>query len=31
MNGIENVVVVGAGLVGTGWAIVFARAGKSVV
>jgi L-gulonate 3-dehydrogenase len=30
MHKIENVVVVGAGLVGTGWAIVFARAGKSV-
>ncbi len=31
MHKIENVVVVGAGLVGTGWAIVFARAGKRVV
>lgn len=31
MERIENVVVVGAGLVGIGWAIVFARAGKRVV
>ncbi len=31
MHKIENVVVVGAGLVGTSWAIVFARAGKTVV
>jgi len=31
MDNIENVVVVGAGLVGMSWAIVFARAGKSVV
>jgi 3-hydroxyacyl-CoA dehydrogenase len=31
MSSIDNTVVVGAGLVGTGWAIVFARAGKRVV
>jgi 3-hydroxyacyl-CoA dehydrogenase len=31
MHKIKNVVVVGAGLVGKGWAIVFARAGKNVV
>lgn len=31
MHKIENVVVIGAGLVGASWAIVFARAGKTVV
>ena len=31
MEKIDNVVVIGAGLVGTGWAIVFARAGKNIV
>ncbi|MBS9721194.1 3-hydroxyacyl-CoA dehydrogenase [Tianweitania sp. BSSL-BM11] len=30
-NEVETVAVVGAGLVGQGWAIVFARAGKDVV
>lgn len=30
MHKVENLVVVGAGLVGTSWAIVFARAGKHV-
>ena len=31
MDRISTVAIVGAGLVGTGWAIVFARAGKRVV
>lgn len=31
MQGIERIAVIGAGLVGQGWAIVFARAGKQVI